>query len=47
MNVVWMLGEFTMDNGATQIVASSHKSGYAQTPTGVEIRDISKRLLLH
>ena len=40
MNAVWMLDEFTTDIGATRIVPGSHKSGYAKTPTGVEIKNI-------
>ena len=40
MNAVWMLDEFTTDIGATRIGPGSHKSGYAKTPTGVEIKNI-------
>lgn len=40
MNTVWMLDEFTPDIGATRIVPGSHKSGYSQTPPGVEIKMI-------
>ena len=42
MNAVWMIDEFTMNNGTTQIVSGLHKSGYAQTSTGGEIRYIQK-----
>ena len=40
MNTVWMLDEFTPEIGATRIVPGSHKSGYAQIPKGVEVRNI-------
>ena len=40
MNTVWMLDEFTPEIGATRIVPGSHKSGYAQTPEGMKIKNV-------
>ncbi len=40
MNTVWMLDGFTPEIGATRIVLGSHKSGYAQIPEGIEIRNV-------
>ena len=40
MNTVWMLDDFTLGIGATRIVLGSHKSGCAQIPEGIEIRNV-------
>ena len=38
MNTVWMLDEFTSENGATRCVPGSHKSGCALPPEGLELK---------
>jgi len=37
MNTIWMLDDFTLDNGATRIVPGSHRSALPAPPEGLEI----------
>lgn len=41
MNTVWMLDEFTSENGATRAVPGSHKSGFAAPPEGLELKHVA------
>jgi ectoine hydroxylase-related dioxygenase (phytanoyl-CoA dioxygenase family) len=42
MNTVWMLDAFTEANGATAIVAGSHRSEHCEPRTGAEVRDVHR-----
>jgi ectoine hydroxylase-related dioxygenase (phytanoyl-CoA dioxygenase family) len=37
MNTVWMLDEFTEDNGATEVVIGSHRSDRCEPPRNAEV----------
>lgn len=38
VNTVWLLDDFTAENGGTRIVPGSHKSGLAGPPDGMDIK---------
>ena len=38
MNTVWLLDAFRPDNGATRVVAGSHRSGLHGPPAGFEVK---------
>lgn len=40
VNTVWLLDDFTSENGATRIVPGSHKSGMHRVPDGVEVKHV-------
>lgn len=40
VNTVWLLDDFTPENGATRIVPGSHKSGMAGPPEGMDVKHI-------
>lgn len=38
MNTVWMLDDFSQQNGGTRVVPGTHKSGLGHPPPGVEVK---------
>ena len=40
MNTVWMLDDFSPENGGTRIVPGSHKSGLDGPPTGMDVKHV-------
>ena len=40
VNTVWLLDDFTPENGGTRIVPGSHKSGMAGPPDGMEVKHV-------
>ncbi|MEM7031246.1 MAG: phytanoyl-CoA dioxygenase family protein [Chloroflexota bacterium] len=44
VNTVWLLDDFTTENGATRIVPGSHKSGLARIPEGLEPKHVAEAI---
>ena len=44
VNTVWMLDDFTRENGATRIVPGTHKSGLARPPEGMDVKYIHQAI---
>ncbi len=40
VNTVWLLDDFTVENGGTHIVPGSHKSGLAGPPEGMDVKHV-------
>lgn len=40
VNTVWLLDDFTVENGGTRIVPGSHRSGMAGPPEGMDVKFI-------
>jgi ectoine hydroxylase-related dioxygenase (phytanoyl-CoA dioxygenase family) len=40
MNTVWMLDDFSAENGGTRVVPGSHKSGLVQPPDGFDTKHV-------
>ena len=40
VNTVWLLDDFTPENGATRIVPGSHRSGMAGPPEGMDVKHV-------
>lgn len=40
VNTVWLLDDFTFENGGTRIVPGSHRSGMAGPPEGMDVKHV-------